>query len=158
MKGQPLSVPTLVKLIFCHMHDNSQLTTLAFKSLKLRVAICKQLKCSALPRWYTHSISLGHYYGKRPRQPYTALVNPRFQVCTSLAPRPITVVFGLGTRLSVCMHTTFENGILRNGQQPGSAVNSFIDQDEFGAMKTLSGRIAPHCDKHQFCDKMTVST
>ena len=23
-------------------------------------------------------------------------------------------------------------------------------------MKTLSGRIAPHCDKHQFCDKMTV--
>ena len=29
---------------------------------------------------------------------------------------------------------------------------------EFGAMKTLSGRIAPHCDKHQFCDKMMVST
>ena len=39
-----------------------------------------------------------------------------------------------------------------------SAVNSFIDLGEFGAMKTLSGRIAPRCDKHQFCDKMTVST
>ena len=22
----------------------------------------------------------------------------------------------------------------------------------------LSSRIGPHCDKHQFCDKMTVST
>ena len=48
------------------------------------------------------------------------------------------------------MHTTFENGVLRNGQQPGSAVNSSIDQGEFRAMKTLSGRIAPHFDKHQF--------
>ena len=56
------------------------------------------------------------------------------------------------------MCTTFENGILCNGQQPGSAVNRFIDQGEFGVMKTLSGRIAPHCDKHQFCDKMTVNT
>ena len=53
------------------------------------------------------------------------------------------------------MRTTFENGVLRNGQQPGS---SFIDLGEFGAMKTLSGRIVPRCDKHQFCDKMTVST
>ena len=42
--------------------------------------------------------------------------------------------------------------------KPGSAVNSFIDQGEFGAMKTLSGCKAPRCDKHQFCDKMMVST
>ena len=55
------------------------------------------------------------------------------------------------------MRTTFENGVLRNGQQSVSAWN-FIDQGEFGAMKTLSDRIAPRCDKHQFCDKMTVST
>ena len=40
------------------------------------------------------------------------------------------------------MRTTFENGVLRNGQQPASAVNSFIDLGEFAAMKTLSGRIA----------------
>ena len=59
-------------------------------------------------------------------------------------------------RILLC--TIFENGVLRNGQQPGSAVNSFIDLGEFVAMKTLSGRIAPRCDKHQFCDKMTVST
>ena len=45
-----------------------------------------------------------------------------------------------------------------DSMQPGSAVNSFIDQGEFRAMKTLSDRIAPRCDKHQFCDKMTVST
>ena len=68
------------------------------------------------------------------------------------------MVFGLGTRLRVRMRTIFENGVLRNGQHPGSAVNSFIDLGEFVAMKTLSGCKAPRCDKHQFCDKMTVST
>ena len=47
----------------------------------------------------------------------------------------MTLVFSLGTRLRVRMRTTFENGVLRNGQQPGSAVNSFIDLGEFGAMK-----------------------
>ena len=77
---------------------------------------------------------------------------------TSLAPRPMTVVFGLGTRLFVRMRTTFENGVLRNGQQPGRAENSFIDRDEFVAMKTLSGCKVPRCDKDQFRDKMTVST
>ena len=56
---------------------------------------------------------------------------PVFHMCTSLTPRPMTVVFGLGTRLRVRMCTTFENGVLCNGQQPGSAVNSSIDQGEF---------------------------
>ena len=56
------------------------------------------------------------------------------------------------------MRTTFKNGVLRNGQQPGSAVNSSIDQGEFRAMKTLSGCIASRCDKDQLCDKMTVRT
>ena len=70
----------------------------------------------------------------------------------------MTVVLGLGTRLRVRMRTTFENGVLRNGQQPGSAVNSSIDQGEFRAIKTLSGCKASRCDKYQFCDKMTVST
>ena len=56
------------------------------------------------------------------------------------------------------MRTTFENGVLHNGQQPSRAENSFIDQGEFVGMKTLSGCKAPRCDKHQFCDKMTVST
>ena len=42
-----------------------------------------------------------------------------FYMCTSLAPRPMTVVFGLGTRLCVHMRTTFENDVLRNGQQLG---------------------------------------
>ena len=84
-----------------------------------------------------------------------AVLNSRFHVCTSLAPRPMTVVFGLGTRLRVRMRTRLENGVLSNGQQPGQ---SFIDQGEFVAMKTQSGCKAPRCDKHQFCDKMTVST
>ena len=86
------------------------------------------------------------------------MLNSRFHVCTSLAPRPRTVVFGLGTRLRVRMRTTFENGVLRNGQQPGRAENSFIDRDEFVAMKTLSSCKALRGDKHQFRDKMMVST
>ena len=80
------------------------------------------------------------------------------RVHTSLAPRPTTVVFGLGMRLRVRMRITLENGVLRNRQQPTRAENSFIDRDEFVAMKTLSGCKAPCCDKHQFRDKMTVST
>ena len=85
------------------------------------------------------------------------VLNSQFHVCTSLTPRPMTVVFGLGTRLCVRMRTTLENGVLRNRQQPGRTENSFIDRDEFIAMKMLSGCKAPCCDKHQFRDKMTVS-
>ena len=70
----------------------------------------------------------------------------------------MSVVFGLGTRLCVRMRTKLENGVLHNGQQPQSVVNAFVDQDEFEAMKTLSGRRAPRCDKDQFRAKMTVST
>ena len=50
----------------------------------------------------------------------------------------MTVVFGLGTRLSVRMRTKLENGILSNGQQPQSVVKGFVDQGEFEAMKMLS--------------------
>ena len=56
------------------------------------------------------------------------------------------------------MRTRLDNGILRNGQQLGSAVNNFSDQGKVDAMKTLSGRRAPHCHKHQFRVKMMVST
>ena len=60
----------------------------------------------------------------------------RFDACTSLVPKPITVVIGLGTKLDVRMRTRLENGVLRNGQQPGSPVNS---HSKFEAMKSLSG-------------------
>ena len=46
-------------------------------------------------------------------------------LCTSLASRPLTAVFGLGTRLCVHMRTQLENGVLSNGQQPQSVVNGF---------------------------------
>ena len=101
----------------------------------------------------TYGISLG---GDSPWQleivRVPAVLNSRFHVCISLAPRPMTLVFGLGTRLLVRMRTTLENGVLRNGQQPGRAENSFIDQGEFVAMKTLSGCKALRCDKRQFRD------
>ena len=60
------------------------------------------------------------------------------RMCTSLAPTSMTVVIGLGTRLHLCMHTRLENGVLCNGLQPGSAVNSFFDHGKFEAMKMLS--------------------
>ena len=104
----------------------------------------------------TYGISLGNYLVREETVP--AVLNSRFHVCTSLAPRPMTVVFGLGTRLRVRMRTTLENGVLRNRQQPGRAENIFIDRDEFVAMKTLGGCKAPRCDEHQFRDKMTVRT
>ena len=50
---------------------------------------------------------------------------PQFRRCTSRVLRPMIVVFGLGTRLRVCMRTTLENGVLHNGQQPQSVVNGF---------------------------------
>ena len=65
------------------------------------------------------------------------------------------MVLGLGMRLRMNMHTRLENGILSNGQQPGNAENIFIDQSK---MKTLGGRRAPHCGKHQFRAKITVTT
>ena len=51
-----------------------------------------------------------------------------------------------------------KNGVLRNGQQLGSAVNSFFDQDKFEAMKTLGVWEAVRCDEHQFRAKIKVST
>ena len=56
------------------------------------------------------------------------LVDSQFPVCTSLTPRPMTMVFGLGAGLCMHMHTRLQNGVLHNGQQPGSAVDIFSDQ------------------------------
>ena len=44
------------------------------------------------------------------------------------------------------------------GAEPGRAENSFIGQDKFVAMKTLSGCKAPRYDENQCRDKMTVRT
>ena len=70
----------------------------------------------------------------------------------------MTTVIGLGMRLDVCMCTTLENGVLRNGQQPGSAENSFSDHSKFEAMKSLSGWEATCSDKDQFRAKIKVRT
>ena len=74
---------------------------------------------------------------------------------TSLVPRAMT---GLGTRLHVHMDTTLENGVLRNRQQTGGAVNSFFDQGTFEAMKMLIGWEAARCHEHPFHAKIKVST
>ena len=51
-----------------------------------------------------------------------------------------------------------KNGILHNGQQPGSAGNSFFDYSKFEATQSLGGWDAAHCDEHQFRAKIKVST
>ena len=58
----------------------------------------------------------------------------------------------------MCMRITLENGVLRNEQPSGSAVNNFFDQGNFEAMKTLSGWEAARCDEHHFRAKIKVST
>ena len=70
----------------------------------------------------------------------------------------MTVVIGLGTRLDVRMSTRLENGVLRNGQQPGSAENSFFDHSKFEAMKLLSSWEAARSDEEQVRAKIKVST
>ena len=70
----------------------------------------------------------------------------------------MTVVIGLGMRLNVRMRTRLENGVLRNGQQPGSAENNFFDHSKFEARKSLSGWEAARSDEDQFCAKIKVST
>ena len=67
------------------------------------------------------------------------------------------VAFGLGTRICLHLHTTLENGGLRNRQQPGRAVSSFFDHDKFEVIKMLSSWEAARCDEHQFCAKIKVS-
>ena len=58
--------------------------------------------------------------------------------------RPMTLVFGLGTRLHVCIRTRLENGVLHNRQHFSGAVNSFIDWGKFEGIKMLSCRRALH--------------
>ena len=65
----------------------------------------------------THVVSMSPFHLREtvPAVP-CLLVNARFPVCTSLTPRPMTVVFGMGTRQRVRMRTRLENGVLRNEQ------------------------------------------
>ena len=84
------------------------------------------------------------------------VVNSRFRLHTSVVPRPMNVVFGLGTRLRVRMRTKLENGVLHNGQLT-QCCEWFSDQGELEAMKTLSGWKAARCDEHLFRAKIKVS-
>ena len=56
---------------------------------------------------YVVFINLAHYVLQEETVPAAR---------TSVVPRPMSVVFGLGTRLRVRMRTKLENGVLHNGQ------------------------------------------
>ena len=96
------------------------------------------------------SMSLSHYHGKRPYQP------SRGDFACPLVSLPDDRGLWSGNE-TACVHAykIIENGILRNGQKPGSAVNSFIDWGKLEAMKTLSGGRALHCGNHQFLLKFS---
>ena len=145
---EPDEGPATVRTSFCaaairQLHDTLS-NAKAVGRLFLSIAMSKQL--NAVPYLWHKPWELLR------EETVPAVLNLRFHMCTSLAPRPMTVVFGLGMRLHVCMRTTLQNGVLCNRQQPGRGENSFIDRGEFVATKTLS------VDKYQFRDKMTVST
>ena len=55
-------------------------------------------------------------------------------------------------------HFDFQQAKWEYAKMEITPVNSFFDQGEFEAMKTLSDHRAPRCDKHQFHANMTVST
>ena len=100
-------------------------------------------------------MSLAHYYRKRLCQ-LCILVNLWFRMCTSLAPRPKTVVFGLGTRLCVRMRANFEMASYATNSSQRVLWIAFVDQGEFEAMKIVCGHTAPYCAKHHFAAKNTV--
>ena len=88
--------------------------------------------------------------------PTVHVVTSRFRLCTSLVPRPMSMVFGPGTRLHVMW------ACIQHQKMASFAMDSnqccewlLIDQGEFEAMRTLR---APCCHKHQFHAKMMVST
>ena len=104
-------------------------------------------------------ISLAHYYGKKPCQPYVMLlVNSQFCSCTCVDSQTNDRGLWSGNK-TTCAHAyKLEYGVLHNRQELGSAVNSFTDLGRFEAMKTLSGRKALRCGKHQFHAKVMVIT
>ena len=79
-----------------------------------------------LVRWAVmlHTFTL-HAHAHSWNQEINSTVLTMWHVCTNLVPRPMGVVFGLGTRLYVRMRTILENGVLHNEQQPQSVVNGF---------------------------------
>ena len=88
--------------------------------------------------------------------PAVRLVSSRFRSCTNLTLRPTIVVFGLGIRLHVRMRTKLEFFVTNSNHRFCEWI--FIDQVEFEAAKTLSGRRARRCDKNQFLAKVTLCT
>ena len=130
---EPDEGPTTLRTAFCkadflifftwqlNCDSGNCMTTLELPKLRIgyffSIAISKQI--NAAPYFqYKHWQLLRE--GSVPAVHW--LVNLWFHMCTSFAPRPITVALGLGTRLHVHMHTTLQNGVLHNGQQPGRAV------------------------------------
>ena len=119
------------------LHDHPRITK-GVARLFLSIAISSQLN----PAPYLQHKPWQQLAHVLREETMPAVLNSQFHVCTSHASRPMTMVFGLGTRLRVRMHTTFKNGVLRNGQQPSRAENSFIHQGK-----------APRCDGVEYLDR-----
>ena len=101
--------------------------------------------------------NLVHYYSKRPCQ-CSASGQLAISLVTSLVPRLMILLFGMGMRLLVRMCTNYKMASFATDSSHRVLRIAFIDQGEVEAMKTPIGCRDPRCDKDQFCAKMTVST
>ena len=71
--------------------------------------------------------------------PAVHVVNSRFCSYTTLVPRPMLVVFGLGMRLYVHVRTKSENGVLRNGQQTQRSLGTRPSKNQKGGSGKSAG-------------------
>ena len=126
-------------------HSIIVLTLKLWVATLLSVAISWQLNAALYLCGVHNFINLAHYCGKRPCQPRAV------NFAWALVSFPDRWAWYLAWELDLCarMRTKFNHRVLWM---------AFIDQGEFEAIKTLSGRRAPRCDKDQFRAKMTVST
>ena len=110
-------------------------------------------------RWLKTILETGRLEYKTTKQtllqPCHNLVQACYFCIGSVVFRPMLVVFSLGMRLRVHMHTYLQNGILRNEQQPQSVVMLYW-LGWIWSYKGAEWSRALRWDKHQ--SKMTVST
>ena len=76
---------------------------------------------------------------------------------TSLVPKPLTVVIGLGMRLDGAHAYKIKKWCPSQQTAAGQCWEQLFDYSKFEAMKSVSGWDAAHCDEHQF-RKIKVST
>ena len=118
------------------------MTTLALLKLRVSIVISKQLNAAPYLRHKPWQLLREEPKGSCTYQPYST----RDFTYSSLAPQTNDCGLWFGNE-TTCAHAfNVRKWRPSNRQQAGRAENSFINQDEFVAIKTLSDCEAPRCD------------